>query len=159
VKVYHAKLETLLLLWMAIQVIGYFGSPRVGRIIDRIGERRVLVFYFTCVTFVFLGYAFIPNREVLFVFFVADSAFSMCGTAMTTYVNRIAPPSEHTQTLSMGVAMNHVGAVTMPLVGGWLWETGYRWTFLVGAVAAAASIIAALRVPRHGVLPRAAREG
>ena len=35
---------------------------------------------------------------------------------MTTYVNRIAPRSEHTPTLSMGVAANHVAAVTMPLV-------------------------------------------
>jgi len=153
VSVHGVKLRSQLLLWVTCQVIGYFGSPRVGRLIDRIGERRILTFYFTCVTGVFLGYAFVPSRDVLFAFFIADSAFSMCGTALPTYVNRIAPSSEHTPTLSMGVAMNHIGAVTMPLVGGLLWRYHYRWTFLVGALAAALSILAARRVPRHGALP------
>ena len=50
----------------------------------------------------------------------------------------------------MGVTMNHVAAVTMPLVGGILWSTlGYQWAFLLGALAAALSIFAALKVPRH----------
>jgi len=151
VKQYGTKLSTLLSLWLVIQAIGYVGLPRVGRLIDRIGERRVLMFYFTCVTGVFLGYAFIPSRHVLYVFFVADSAFSMCGTALTTYVNRIAPPSEHTPTLSMGVAMNHVGAVLMPFVGGVLWRyLGYQWAFLIGTAAAIVSVAAASRLPRRG---------
>ncbi len=68
--------------------------------------------------------------------------------ALTTYIGRLAPPNEKTMTLSMGVAMNHVAAVTMPLVGGIVWKyLGYQWTFLIGSVAAAVSILAAMRVP------------
>ena len=67
---------------------------------------------------------------------------------LTTYVNRIAPASEHTPTLSLGVAANHVAAVTMPLVGGLIWKyAGYNWTFWIGAAAAAASILAAIQIP------------
>jgi MFS family permease len=91
----------------------------------------------------------IPSRPVLYVLFVADSVFFTLAMALTTFVNRIAPPAEHTPTLSMGVAMNHVAAVIMPFIGGILWTYGYRWTFLAGAAAAALSILGALRVPRH----------
>ena len=70
--------------------------------------------------------------------------------ALTTYIGRLAPANEKTMTLSMGVAMNHVAAVTMPLVGGIAWKyLGYQWTFLIGSAAAAASILAAMRVPEH----------
>jgi len=70
--------------------------------------------------------------------------------ALTTYVNRIAPPREHTPTLSMGVAMNHVAAVVMPFAGGLAWRyVGYELTFLIGAAAAAVSVLVALRIPRR----------
>jgi MFS family permease len=80
--------------------------------------------------------------------------------ALTTYVGRLAPANEKTMTLSMGVAMNHIASVTMPLVGGLVWKYfGYRWTFLIGSVAAAASIFAAVRVPKHiRAVPVAATE-
>lgn len=146
---YQTPLETILLLWLAIQAIGYVSAPRVGRLIDRIGERRILVFYYACLTLFFVGYATIPVKHVLYALFVVDSAFFVFAMALTTYVNRIAPSREHTPTLSMGVAMNHVAAVAMPFIGGILWTYGYKWTFLAGAAAAALSILAVLRVPRH----------
>ena len=150
VKRFHTPLKTMLLLWMAIQAIGWAGSPHVGRLIDRVGERRVLVFYFACLTGFFAAYAVVENRALLYTLYVVDSAFFVFAMALTTYVNRIAPPAEHTATLSMGVAFNHIAAVTMPLVGGLLWKfAGYRWVFLLGAAAAAASILAALAVPKH----------
>lgn len=150
VRVHHTPLWGILALWMAVQAIGYVAAPRVGRLIDRVGERRVLVFYFASLAVFFVGYATVPSRPVLYAIFVADNAFFVFAMALTTYVNRIAPKEEHTPTLGMGVAVNHVAAVTMPLVGGVLWDRlGYQWPFLVGAAAAAASVLVALRVPRH----------
>jgi predicted MFS family arabinose efflux permease len=148
VREHKASVQTILLLNTIVQGIGYFAAPRVGRLIDRVGERRVLVAYFACVSAVFLGYAFIRQRYVLFALFVADSAFSVLATAIVTFVGRLAPPSEHTPTLSMGVAMNHVAAVAMPLLGGIIWaRSGYQWVFLAGVLAAAASAGVALLVP------------
>ena len=150
VRVYGTNVHTMLVLRILVTAIGYFLAPRVGRLIDRIGERRVLVFYFSCLMCFFAGYALIPNRWVLYVLFVVDSAFFVFIAALTVYLNRIAPPGEHTATLSVGVAMNHVAAVSMPLVGGLLWHhLGYQWTFLIGSAAACLSILAALRVPKH----------
>jgi len=150
VREHGASLRTMLLLWGATQVIGYFAAPRIGRLIDRVGERRVLMAYFASLMLVFAGYAAIPNVYVLYVLFVLDGVLFTLAMALTTYVNRIAPPSEHTPTLSMGVAMNHVAAVSMPLAGGFLWKyMGYQWAFGLGALAAALSIAAAMFVPRH----------
>jgi predicted MFS family arabinose efflux permease len=156
VKVHQTSLAVILGLFGMVQVLGFFASPRVGRLIDRVGERRVLVFYFASLIAIFAGYAAIPNVYVLYGLFVADGVLWTLVMALTTYVNRIAPPSEHTPTLSMGVAMNHVAAVVTPLIGGVLWGLGYQWTFLVGALAAAMSILAALRVPKQ--VPTAAIE-
>ncbi|MCX5672735.1 MAG: MFS transporter [Planctomycetota bacterium] len=150
VKIYGVKLPVILGLFAVVQVISFFAAPRVGRLIDRLGERRILVVYFATLIAVFLGYALIPNLYVLYALFVVDGVVWTLAMALTTYVNRIAPPSEHTPTLSMGVAMNHVAAVTMPLAGGLLWtHLGYQWTFALGAFAAAISIAVALRVPKH----------
>jgi len=148
VRQYGVSLETMLLLWIAIHAITYVASPIVGRTIDRVGEKSVLVFYFACLTVFFVGYAFLRNKYALYAIYVIDSSFFALAMAMTTYVNRIAPKREHTATLSMGVAMNHVAAVSMPLVGGLLWKyAGYQWAFLAGAFAAAVSILPSLLMP------------
>ena len=59
VRVHGASLPEMIALWTAIQAIGYLSSPRVGRIIDRVGERRVLFFYYGTVTVLVLCYAFV----------------------------------------------------------------------------------------------------
>ncbi len=150
VKVYGAPLLVMLGLWGANQLIGYFAAPAVGKAIDRMGERKVLTFYYVLVSCFFVVYAFVRVREVLFAVYVLDNATFVFATGLTTYVNRIAPKSEHTPTLSMGVAFNHVASVTMPFLGGILWATlGYRWAFLIGIPAAVASILLVRRLP-HG---------
>lgn len=150
VKMYGTPLSTMLMMWIAVQTVGWFSSPAVGRLIDRIGERKVLVFYYAFMTVCFLGYAFIKNKYILYGVFLLDGSFFVFAMALTTYIGRLAPASEKTMTLSMGVAMNHIAAVTMPLVGGIAWKyLGYQWTFLIGSAAAAASILAAIRVPER----------
>jgi predicted MFS family arabinose efflux permease len=151
VKVHHAPLELMLPLWMAVQAAGYYASPPVGRLIDRVGERKVLLFYYASLMAFFVAYAFVGSLYVLCAVFIIDNAFFVFGMSLTTYVGRLAPKSELTPTLSMGVAMNHVAAVCMPFVGALTWGFDYRWVFLTGVVAAALSIIASLRVPTHHV--------
>jgi len=149
VKVHGAGLLEILVLSAVIQAIGYFASPRIGRLIDRVGERKVLVFYYSFVTLMFVGYAFLQGKYILYTVYILDNATFVFNTGLTTYVNKIAPKSEHRPTLSMGVAANHVASVTMPFLGGILWATlGYRWAFLIGIPAAVASISIVMGMPR-----------
>ncbi len=153
VRIYGASLVEMIILWTAIQGIGYFASPLAGRLIDRLGERRVLLLYYASVTVLVLCYAFLRVKYLLYAVFVIDSATFALAISITSIVRKIAPRAEHTQTLSLGVAANHVASVVMPFLGGILWVTlGYRWAFLLGIPAAAASIAVAWRLDR----PRAA---
>jgi MFS family permease len=141
-------LTTMLWLWIATNAIRWVVSPMIGRWIDRIGERPVLTFYFASLTVFFAGYALIDHVPTLMVIFVIDNAYFAFAAALTSYVGKVAPPEDHTPTLSMGVACNHVAAVSMPLVGGVLWHVaGYQWAFVLGAAAAAGSILAVRRLP------------
>lgn len=154
VKKYNTTLQTMILLMVVVQIINWLTAPAVGRIIDRIGERSVLMFYSGCMVIFFIGYAFIPSRPALWALFILDSALFSLGMALTTYVRKIAPASEHTQTLSMGVAMNHVAAVSVPLIGAFLWKfSGFQSAFLVGAVIAVAGVMAASRLPANAANP------
>jgi len=148
VRVYQTPLSVMLALWISVQLAGWWASPRIGRLIDRIGERPVLMFYYATLVVFFCGYAFVHNKYLLWGVFLLDNAFFALAMALTTYVRHIAPPAEHTPTLSMGVAMNHVSAVAMPLVGGYVWKYfDYKWTFAMGAAVAAVSILAAMSLP------------
>jgi MFS family permease len=156
---YGTSLRTMLLLWIGVQLAGWWASPRIGRVIDRIGERPVLMFYYATLVVFFCGYAFVHNKYLLWGVFLLDNTFFALAMALTTYVRHIAPASEHTPTLSMGVAMNHVAAVAMPLVGGYVWKHfNYKWTFAIGAIAAAVSIVAASSLPirKRLLVPEAA---
>ncbi|HEY3321808.1 MAG TPA: MFS transporter [Planctomycetota bacterium] len=156
VKKYGTPPQTMLLLWIAINAAGWFVAPRVGRWIDRAGEKRTLVFYYISLTAFFVSYALIESRYFLWALFIVDNVFFVFTMALTTYVNRIAPQEEHTPTLSMGVAMNHIAAVTMPLVGGLLWDRfGYKWAFLTGVITAALSIVVAQKLPSRERLAEA----
>ncbi|MCX5673943.1 MAG: MFS transporter, partial [Planctomycetota bacterium] len=147
---YQMPLGNMLVMWAAVGTAQWFIAPLVGRLIDRVGERRVLTGYYAAMTVLFLGYIVIHDRRVLMGLFVADGIFFSLAMALTTYVRRLAPPEEHTPTLSMGVAMNHVAAVAMPLAGAFLWKyVGYQWPFAAGAAAAAASILVVRRLPKH----------
>ena len=148
VKQYDTPLRDMLLLMGVVQVINWLAAPAIGRLIDRIGERRVLMFYSGCMVVFFIGYAFIPSRPVLWGLFVIDNALFSLGMALTTYVRKIVPVAEHTPTLSMGVAMNHVAAVLVPLAGAFLWKyAGFRSAFLGGAVIAGVGVLVAAKLP------------
>lgn len=148
VKEYHTPLSTMLLLFLVAQVVGWFSSPLTGRIIDRFGERPVLLTYYIAMAVVFVGYAMVPNSGILCGLFVADSVLFVCTMAQTTYVTRLAPPEEHTGTLSAGVAANHIASVSMPLIGGLLWQKwGFQWAFCAGAIMAVLTVIPVLWIP------------
>ncbi|OHB56752.1 MAG: hypothetical protein A2Y07_11825 [Planctomycetes bacterium GWF2_50_10] len=112
---YGTSLKTMLVLWMIVQLVGWFSSKAVGRLIDRVGERKVLVFYYGFMTVCFIGYAVISNKYLLYGVYLLDSCFFVFAMAITTYIGKLAPTNEKTLTLSTGIAANHIAAVSMPL--------------------------------------------
>lgn len=146
---HQVSLPTMLLLQIGVQAVRTLFAAPVGRLVDRVGERPILIFNYTGLVVFCAGYSFLSDVRFLAALYMLDSIFFIFGVALNTYVGKLAPPAERTGTLSMGVAMNHLASVVMPLLGGVLWVTlGYQWTFLVGALAGALSVGVALALPR-----------
>ena len=113
----------------------------------------MLSFTYFGLIFVFLGYAIIEYRPLLYVLFCIDNLLFFEGIALTTFINKITPAEELTPTLSMGVTMNHVAAVTAPLIGGLVWYYfGYKIIFFSGAIVAMCSFLVSQWVDPEGML-------
>lgn len=142
VKEYGTNRDIIITLILINQVVVFFFSPLIGHLVDKFGERIMLSTSYIGLIFVFIGYALLKNPHHLYILYCVDNFLFVGGIAMTTYVNKIAPKSELKPTLAMGVTMNHVAAVTAPLVGGLVWmKLGYEVIFISGAVAAFITLI------------------
>ena len=148
VREHGVKVETIAALMFVNQAACLVLAPIAGYLVDRFGERPVLTAYFAGIAVVFVLYATVASLQMLYVIYVIDNALFVLKVALPTYANRIALKGERTQLLAMGVTMNHIGAVTLPLVGGALYATmGYKFPFYCGTAIAAVSIVIAQAIP------------
>lgn len=154
IKVYHVDLKGMLALQLLNAGLIAITAPMMGRMIDKRGERGPLTFYSVALIVVFLGYAFVPNLWLLFVLYIVDNVLFTFSVGITTYLNRIVRPQELTPCISMGVTMNHIAAVTIPVGGAWLWQhfENYQIPFWIGAAIACIALIVTFYLPK-GVAP------
>jgi predicted MFS family arabinose efflux permease len=115
----------------------------VGRIIDRIGYKTVmitdtLVLVIVCFFYGFAHHIFPKNVAfiVCCVNYVLDSIISLASMASNVYVQDLADsPEEVRATISTGVSVNHLITILIALFGGWIWQTlGIETLFILSAV-------------------------
>jgi predicted MFS family arabinose efflux permease len=142
VRVHGMKTEQTAILFLVNSVVSFLALPQLGRLVGRFGERRMLMLNFVCLIGIFFGYATIDSFPVLVALFVLDNLFFGFSLALNSYFQKIAViPQDITPNMSLGQSINHVAAVIVPIVGGWMWETFDPATpFLSGAVVALASL-------------------
>lgn len=148
--VYKVPLQNMLLLQLVNAVLISITAPHIGKLVDRQGERGPLTFYAIGLIVVFLGYATLQTVGALYALFLIDNVLFTFGIGFTTYLHRIVRPGELTPCVSMGVTMNHIAAVTVPVGGAWLWQTtkNYQLPFWVGVGIAAVSLVATRWLPQ-----------
>jgi len=143
VRQFNAPLRVIALLMMLNNLTNLLLAPRVGKLIDRIGEKTVLIVCYALLIPVFIGYAMIKVPAVLYCLYFADNLLFLGSIGLTTYLHKIADPADIMPSLTMGVSVNHAAAVTVPIIGGFLWtKLGYPVTFYGGAVVVAISVLA-----------------
>ena len=140
---YGANAATISLLFAVSAVACFFASPVVGRIIDRLGYKVVMVSDTLILVIVCFFYGFAHHifpRDVAFVVccinYVLDSVISLASMASNVYVKDLSKDGEEVKaTISTGVSINHVITVFIALFGGWIWKTlGMELLFIVSAV-------------------------
>ncbi|MEI6845907.1 MAG: MFS transporter, partial [Candidatus Firestonebacteria bacterium] len=158
VSVFLQKVQVIAILLLIAGVIGIGFKPLLGYLIDKLGEKIIIVTEGILLIGVCIGYGF--SREwfsgttalyLTFACFIADGLLMSVNMARATYMKKIAlNRAELTSTLTMGTTIDHVFSISVALIGGIIWSTsGYKYIFLLGAVIAATSAVSAmfLKIP------------
>jgi MFS family permease len=153
VKVFGEPASTFAKLWMVSAVIGVFFQQALGDLIDRWGERRVLMLdglalVIICLLYGFAGALGLGRLTVwaLYTCYVLDQLLFGVENARSAYLAKIADkPEDVPASLSMGISINHAVSMVVPWVGGkYLWERfGYQWVFVAASGVAALTTLAA----------------
>ena len=140
---YGANAAMISLLFAVSAVACFFAAPAVGRIIDRVGYKTVMVADTLILVIVCFFYGFAHHlfpRDVAFficcVNYVLDAIISLASMASNVYVQALSDsPDETKATISTGVSINHVITIFIALFGGWIWQTlGIETLFIVSAI-------------------------
>lgn len=140
---YRASTATISLLFAISAIACFFASPIVGKIIDRIGFKTVmvadtLILVIVCFFYGFAHHIFSENVAfiVCCVNYILDAVISLSSMASNVYVKNLADsPEEVKATISTGVSINHVITIFIALCGGWIWQAlGIELLFVISAV-------------------------
>lgn len=140
---YGAGTTTISLLFAISAICCYFAAPLVGKIIDRLGYKVVMVSDTLILVIVCFFYGFAHHlfpRDVAFVIccinYVLDSVISLASMASNVYVQDISDNKEEVRaTISTGISVNHMITILIALFGGWIWQTlGVETLFTISAV-------------------------
>ena len=140
---YGANAAMVSLLFAVSAITCFFAAPMVGRIIDRVGYKTVmiadtLILVIVCFFYGFAHHLF-PRNIAFFVCcvnYILDAVISLASMASNVYVQDLSDsPDETKATISTGVSINHVITIFIALFGGWIWQTlGIETHFMVSAV-------------------------
>jgi len=152
---YGADASVISQLYAICAVFGMLFSPLIGKIIDVVGYKVVmvadtLILIIVCILYGFAHWLFPMNIAFIVVCcnFVLDSIISIASMASNVYVQRIASNQEEvTATLSTGISVNHVISIFIALMGGWIWKvTGIEVLFSLSAIFGLANSIYAATI-------------
>jgi len=155
VTIFKQPTQTVASLMFVGGLVGIVFNPLLGRAIDRLGERFILMAEAAVLVFVCFGYGFsrrlFGEHTALLVAgacFVVDQLLMSVGMARATYLKKIAVrPGDVSQTLMMGVSIDHIFSIAVASLGGLIWvHWGYEYVFLLGAAIACVNLVSASRV-------------
>ncbi len=151
--IYGASTEVIATLYVVCSVAGILFMPLIGKIIDKMGYKFVMVFDTALLIFVCLIYGFankiFPTNIAYYVVmfnFVLDAIISQASIASSVYVKELSDDSnEITATLTTGISVNHIMSILIALLGGTIWlVAGVELLFIFAAIFSLGNTIFAL---------------
>ncbi len=140
---YGAGTTTISLLFAISAICCYFAAPVVGKIIDKLGYKVVmvsdtLILVIVCFFYGFAHHIFPKNVAfiVCCVNYILDSVISLASMASNVYVQDISDSKEEMRaTISTGISVNHLITILIALFGGWVWKVlGVETLFTISAI-------------------------
>lgn len=128
-------------------------APMMGKMVGHFGERAALLFEYAGLTAVFGLYAGLYLFDwpvwVAGTLYVVDHIFFALAFAMKTYFQKIADPADIAPTAAVAFTINHIAAVFLPALLGYLWISSPVMVFALAAGMALCSLVLAALIPRH----------
>jgi MFS family permease len=158
VDVFKQPVTTMTILFLIVAIIGIFVKPWVGHLIDKMGEKFVLsgeafLFFFTCLLYAFAEdlFSYPVAIACIYICYVTDFTLDSVSMARITYMKKIAiKPEDVSPSLSLGISLDHIVTIFLPILGGWAWykggHGGYKYVFMGGAVVALLNFISSRKI-------------
>jgi len=140
---YGAGASVMSMLFAVTAICAAILSPLVGKLIDRIGYKTVmvsdtLILVVVCFFYGFSEHFFPANVSFIIccAMYILDSIISLASMASNVYVQELSDSPEETRaTIATGVSVNHFVTIFVALLGGWVWRaTGIETLFTISAV-------------------------
>ena len=140
---YGADAGTISLLFAVSAIACFVFAPMVGKLIDRIGYKPVmigdtLILVIVCFFYGYAHHIFSMHTAMIVccVNYVLDSVISLASMASNVYVQDISDNKEEMRaTISTGISVNHFITIFIALLGGWIWQMlGIETLFLISAI-------------------------
>ncbi len=155
VSLHDVPVSTIALLYFAASALSVLMRPLLGDVIDWLGERKVLstdeiMLIFVCMIYGFASDIFSSpwDLRILYGAYMLDHILFALRIARTTYLKKIAvDPADITPTISLGITIDHVVAMTLPILSGIIWERyGHQWVFVLAAAIALGGFFICLQI-------------
>lgn len=140
---YGADAGTISLLFAISAIACFTLAPMVGKLIDRIGYKPVmigdtLVLVVVCFFYGYAHHLFSMHTAMIVccINYVLDSVISLASMASNVYVQDISDNKDEMRaTISTGISVNHFITIFIALLGGWIWKVlGIETLFLISAI-------------------------
>ena len=140
-------------LYLINLVMNIILAPVFGKAVGYFGERNALLFEYLGLTAVFLAYGgiyFLGWGVILAAaLYVIDHLLFSLALAMKTYFQKIADPQDIAPTAAVAFTINHISAVFLPVLLGYVWLVSPAFVFFAAAGFSGISFILASLIPRH----------
>ncbi|GMO49766.1 MAG: MFS transporter [Termitinemataceae bacterium] len=142
IKVYGANTSIISMLLAISAAFGMIFSPLIGKLIDKLGYKTIMVAdtLILIVVCFFYGYSqHLFSAHIAFIVvcinYTADAILSLCSMASSVYAKSLSNTQEElTSTLSTGISVNHFVSIFIALAGGYIWNiTGIEVLFTISA--------------------------
>ncbi|MBQ5740061.1 MAG: hypothetical protein IIV78_06585 [Oscillospiraceae bacterium] len=140
---YGASAATISFLFAVSAILCFFAASWVGKLIDRVGYKVVMVADTLILVIVCFFYGFshhIFPKDLAFLIccinYVLDSVISLASMASNVYVQDLSDNQDEVKaTISTGVSINHLITIFIVLFGGWIWNAlGIETLFILSAI-------------------------
>ena len=149
VEKFGVSIHHMVVLLFANAILNIYLAPKVGRLISRFGEAMILKLEYVGLFIIFVSYAYVSHAQIAYVLYLLDSLLFAMSFSLATYFQKIADPKDISTNSAISGTINHIAAVFLPFILGFVWLKSPYMVFLIGAGIAAVSFLLVFLIPRN----------